>query len=88
MEIARLTKIKAKYQSEINHLYNFLNTFQASDTSEKINGGFYEELYKSLFGWKKRLRVNSWTSMFALQSIYWYHNQQNLRFNEQVNFLY
>ena len=80
--------VKAKYQSEINHLYNFLNTFQASDTSEKINGGFYEELYKSLFGWKKRLRVNSWTSMFALQSIYWYHNQQNLRFNEQVNFLY
>jgi hypothetical protein len=79
---------KSKHQPEIERLYNFLITFQASHVSEKINGGFYEEFYKSVFGWKKRLRVNSWTSMFALQSIYWYHNQRNLKFDEQINFLY
>ena len=72
----------------IEQLYKFLITLQASNSSSKINGGFYEEFYKSILGWKKRMRLNSWTSMFALQAIYWYENYNNIEFDEQINFLY
>lgn len=78
----------SNYKVHINRLYEFLITLHASNSDSKIDGGFYEEFYKSLFGWKKRLRVNSWTSMFALQSIYWYQNYENITFDEQINFLY
>jgi uncharacterized protein YyaL (SSP411 family) len=78
----------SKYRSSIDRLYNFLISLQATHTSQKIDGGFYEEFYKSLFGWKKRLRVNSWTSMFALQAIHWNQNYDKINFKEQVNFLY
>jgi hypothetical protein len=81
-------ELEIQFKSKINNLYNFLITLQASHSSQKINGGFYEEFYKSLFGWKKRLRINSWTSMFALQSIYWYQNYDDITFDEQINFLY
>lgn len=81
-------ELEIQFKSKINNLYNFLITLQASHSSQKINGGFYEEFYKSLFGWKKRLRINSWTSMFALQSIYWYENYDEITFEEQINFLY
>jgi hypothetical protein len=77
-----------KFKSNISILYNFLITLQAIHSSKKINGGFYEEFYKSLFGWKKRLRINSWTSMFALQAMYWYKEYDNITFEDQINFLY
>ncbi len=78
----------SNYKSDISNLINFLTTFQAYDTNPKINGGFYEEFYKSLFGWRKRLRLNSWTSMFALQAIYWWKNYDKLSFENSVEFLY
>jgi len=78
----------AHYKSKVEILYNFLMSLQASDNSIKINGGFYEEYYKSFLGWKKRLRINSWTSMFALQAIYWYENINSIKFSEQIKFLY
>ena len=76
------------YKSKVEILYNFLISLQAFDNSTKINGGFYEEYYKSFLGWKKRLRINSWTSMFALQAIYWYENINSIKFSEQIKFLY
>ena len=78
----------SKYRYDAERLFNFLMTFQASGVSPQINGGFYEEIYKSIFGWKKRLRINSWASMFALEAIYWYQNYNAIDFKEQVRFLY
>ena len=77
-----------KFKSYVTRLYNFLITLQSSTDSSKINGGFYEEFYKSIFGWKKRLRINSWTSMFALQAMNWYHEYDKIKFEEQIKFLY
>ena len=78
----------AHYKYKVEILYNFLISLQASNDSHTINGGFYEEYYKSLLGWKKRYRINSWTSMFALQAIYWYENIDSIKFSEQIKFLY
>ena len=78
----------SRYRKTAEQLFNFLKTFQASSSSLPINGGFYEEFYKTIFGWKKRLRLNSWTSMFALQAIYWYQNYDNIEFENQIKFLY
>ena len=69
-------------------LYQFLKTLHASNPNPKVNGGFYEEFYKSIFTWKKRLRVNSWTSMFALQALYWKNNYDELSFEDCVKYLY
>ena len=80
--------MNSKHRSHIDRLYKFLISFQAIHPSHKISGGFYEEFYKSLFGWKKRLRINSWTSMFALQAIYWNQNYDKISFEEQIKFLY
>ena len=78
----------SNYKLYIERLYKFLISLQANNSNSKINGGFYEEFYKSIFGWKKRLRLNSWTSMFALQAIYWYQNYDRINFNDQIKFLY
>ena len=72
----------------LDNLFKFLISLQANNINSKINGGFYEEFYKSLFGWKKRLRINSWTSMFALQAISWYQNYEKINFNDQIQYLY
>ena len=77
-----------KFKSHTTRLYNFLISLQGTSNSQKINGGFYEEFYKSIFGWKKRLRINSWTSMFSLQAIYWYHEYDKIKFEDQIKFLY
>ena len=76
------------YRHKIDYLYSFLISLQANHDSNKINGGFYEEYYKSFLGWKKRHRINSWTSMFALQAIDWYKKIDSLKFDEQIKFLY
>lgn len=68
--------------------YGYLLNFQANETNHKINGGFFEEYYKTLFGWKKRLRINSWTTMFAIQAIYWFENYNNIKFENEIDFLY
>ena len=55
---------------------------------EKAKGGFYEEYYKEIFRWKKRYRVNSWGSMFALQAIYLKENYDDITFGDSVNHLF
>ncbi len=78
----------SNYKTQINPLYEFLKTFHASSSDPKINGGFYEEYYKSLFGWKKRMRLNSWTTMFALQGILWLENYDKIVFENAIKYLY
>ena len=50
-------------------LQSFLLSLQAQNTDKFVNGGFYEEFGKSIFGWKKTLKVNSWASMFSYASV-------------------
>ena len=79
---------KIEMEPTIENLKSFLLSLQATSNDPKTNGGFYEEFYKSIFGWKKTLRVNSWASMFALQALYWIDNYQNIEFNREVELLY
>lgn len=72
------------YKHQIQKLYSFLLSLQANDQDKKIDGGFHEELYKTLFGWQKRNRINSWGSMFALQAISWTENYEQLSFEDSV----
>ena len=88
MTLLDKSKNNTEYKSYADRLLSFLMTLQATSKDPKINGGFYEEFYKSLFGWKKRLRLNSWTSMFALQAIYWMQNYDELSFENSTDFLY
>jgi len=76
------------FSESITKLYSFMLTLQSKQSESKVNGGFYEEYYKTIFGWKKRLRVNSWGSMFALQSIYWKENYESLTFKNMIEFLF
>ena len=78
----------SNYETQISNLYEFLKTLHASSLDPKINGGFYEEYYKSLFGWKKRSRLNSWTSMFALQGTFWFENYNDIEFRNSIKYLY
>lgn len=78
----------SSYKSYTKNLYKFLLSLQAFHSSQNINGGFYEEYYKSFMGWKKRLRINSWTSMFALQAICWFEKIDSINFDEEIVFLY
>jgi hypothetical protein len=76
-----------KYQTYINKLHSFMLTLQVHDNNPKVYGGFYEEYYKSMFGWKKRKKLNSWGSLFALQALYWYENYDTINF-ESISYLY
>ena len=69
-------------------LKSFLLSLQAQNTDQKVNGGFYEEFSKSTFGWKKTLRVNSWSSMFSLQALYWLDNFSNIQVKEEYELLF
>ena len=69
-------------------LKSFLLSLQAQNTDQKVNGGFYEEFSKSTFGWKKTLRVNSWSSMFSLQALYWLDNFSNIEVKEEYELLF
>lgn len=70
-----------KYESYIKELHEYLITFQANEKDIVIHGGMYEEYYKSFMGWKKRKKISSWGSMFALQSILWYDERESLDSN-------
>lgn len=94
--IAQLIRIKLllskldnqEIESVIEQLQSFLLSLQAKHNDKKINGGFYEEFCKTLFGWKKTLRINSWSSMFALQALYWIDNYESLEFDKEIELLY
>ena len=62
-------------------------TLQAENINPKVNGGFYEEFYKTMFGWKKREKLNSWGSLFALQALYWFDKYDRINF-ESISELY
>jgi len=77
----------SKYKKFIPKLINFLLSFQVNNVNLHANGGFYEEITKSIFGWKKNSRINSWGSMFSLQAINWFENSEKLNF-EAIHYLY
>jgi len=76
----------ASYKKTIDKLYSHLLSFQK--ITHPYKGGFYEEYYRSLFSWKKRLRVNSWASMFSLQAIFLYENYDKIRFDDEIELLF
>ena len=94
--IAQLIRLKillakldgSSLDETIKKLELFLLSLQAHNNDKKINGGFYEEFHKSVFGWKKTLKVNSWASMFSLQALYWLENFSTIDLNEEYELLY
>ena len=78
---------KNKYKSHYQKLVKYLINFQAKNNISNSNGGFYEENYKTMFGWKRRNRINSWTSMFALQAIFW-HENEHISFDDSIKYLF
>ena len=83
-----ISKLTNSLESEYFPNLEFLNTLQSTNTNLRSQGGFYEEFYKSLFNWKKRLKVNSWASMFALQALFWHDEISNIDFNREIELLY
>ncbi|RZD45871.1 MAG: hypothetical protein CXT78_04825 [Thaumarchaeota archaeon] len=78
---------KNEFKNHKNRLLSFLISFQSFNKNINSKGGFYEEYYKSVFGWKKRKRINSWTSMFALQALFWNENN-DISFENSIEYLY
>lgn len=76
------------FSESIEKLLTHLKSFQVNDEDYRINGGFYEEHYKTLLGWKIRKRVNSWGSFFALQAMYWVNNRNSLSLEHEISFLF
>lgn len=76
------------YRNHIQKLDSFLSSLQSTNDDIHTNGGFYEEMYGSLFGWKKRQKINSWGSMFALQALYWIENYANISFENSIKYLF
>ena len=83
-----ISKINNLSNKTLPNLMNFLMSLQANNANSLIKGGFYEEFHKSLFSWKKRLRVNSWASMFSLQALYWNENISKINFKDEIQLLY
>ena len=77
-----------KYIKNVLKLHSFMISLQANDSNQKVNGGFYEEFYKSMFSWKKREKLNSWGSLFAIQALYWFENYGKITFDESISNLY
>ncbi|MCV0430369.1 MAG: hypothetical protein K5781_02130 [Nitrosopumilus sp.] len=84
--IQKLNKIE--YPFPIEKLFDYLIQLQSDNSSKMYFGGFYEENYKSFLGWKKRERLNSWGSMFALQAIYWKENLSKITFDNEASLLF
>lgn len=76
-----------KNSVNIEKLYKFLLTLQCNSDDKKSDGGFYEELFHSMFSWKKRQRINSWGSMFAIQAIFWKNNSSKINL-DSIKYLY
>lgn len=74
----------SRYTDAINKLLEYLRSFQAKESDIKINGGFYEEFYKTMLGWKRQNRINSWGTMFAIQALKWMGEKDYLQFDEDV----
>ena len=81
-------KKKEFFQKSIERLFEFMYSLQNIDGSKRTKGGFYEEFYKTMFGWKKRYRINSWGTLFALQAIYLNENHSNITFQDFIDYLF
>lgn len=77
-----------QFKLDIEKLVSFTISLQAQNSDRRINGGFYEEFHKTMFGWKKRLKLNSWGSLFAIQALNWAKNYENIEFDKEINSLY
>lgn len=77
-----------KYKKHANALHSFLVSMQSKSEDVRRRGAFYEETYKSVLGWKKREKLNSWASMFALQALYWHENYDSVDFGKEIGLLY
>ena len=94
--IAQLIRLKilvakldgSSLDETVRRLESFLLSLQAQNDDTKINGGFYEEFNKSVFGWKKTLKVYSWASMFSLQALYWLENFSSIDLNDEYELLF
>jgi rhamnogalacturonyl hydrolase YesR len=94
--IAQLIRLKiliAKLEHKnldqtIEKLQSFLLSLQAQNIDKHVNGGFYEEFGKSIFGWKKTLKVNSWASMFSMQALFWFEHFSEINFEKEIELLY
>ena len=76
------------YSKKVKKLIEFMNSLQAKNSDLKVNGGFYEEFYKTMFGWKMRKKLNSWGSMFAIQALFWAENPEKIDFKKSIWSLY
>jgi len=84
-----LAKVDQKSLDQtIEKLQSFLLTLQAQNTEKYVKGGFYEEFGKSIFGWKKTFKINSWASMFSLQALFWFENFSEIDFDKEIKLLY
>ena len=83
----RATENKIFY-NDIQKLFNFMKKLHIVNGSQKTIGGFYEEFYKSFLGWKIRHNVNSWGTLFALQSIHFKENYDSLSFDKSIEYLF
>lgn len=69
-------------------LSSFLFLLQGESKNIAIMGGFYEGFKKTIFGWKKIPRINSWTTMFAIQAVYWLNHYDEYDFDSMIEYLY
>lgn len=77
-----------KYEDVSSRIYNFLLSYQSKNEQIQQTGALYEEIYKTILGWKMRQRLNSWGSMFALEALYWYDNFDKISFDNEISLLY
>ena len=92
-QLIRLKILLAKLEKRnldhtISKLQSFLLSLQSQNIDKSVNGGFYEEFGKSIFGWKKTLKVNSWASMFSLQALFWFENFSEINFEKETELLF
>ncbi len=66
----------------------FLFSLQGDSKNISITGGFYEGFTKTIFGWKRIPRINSWTTMFAIQAIFWLNHHNEYNFDTMMEYLY
>ena len=66
----------------------FLFSLQGDSKNISINGGFYEGFTKTIFGWKRIPKINSWTTMFAIQAIYWLNHHNEYDFDSMIEYIF
>ena len=76
------------FYTDVQKLFGFMKKLHVVNGPQKAIGGFYEEFYKSALGWKMRHNVNSWGTLFALQSIQFKENYDKISFDTSIEYLF